>query len=56
MNQSKRLLRARKLVLIALFIASSLAILGRYFYACGQDKSGFPMASMRCKLPRIATK
>src|SRR6202035_2872600 len=42
MKQSKRLLRARKLVLIALFSASSLAVLGRYFYAYGQDKSGFP--------------
>ena len=42
MNQSKRLLRARKLMLIALFIASSLAMLGTYFYAYGQDKSGFP--------------
>jgi uncharacterized protein involved in cysteine biosynthesis len=29
------------LVLI-LFIASSLAVLGRYFYAYGEDKSGFP--------------
>ena len=42
MNQSKRLLRARKLVLIALFIASSHAVLGWYFYAYGQDKSRFP--------------
>jgi hypothetical protein len=29
-------------VLIALFIASSLAMFGRYFYAYGQAKSGFP--------------
>ena len=42
MNQSKRFLRARKLVLIALFIASSLAVLGRYFYVHGEDRSGFP--------------
>src|SRR6202035_4325962 len=42
MKQSKRLLRARKIVLIALFSASSLAVLGRYFYAYGQDRSGFP--------------
>jgi len=42
MNQSRLVLRARKLVLIALFIASSVAMLGRYFYVYGQDKSGFP--------------
>lgn len=42
MHRSKRPLRARKIVLIALFIASSLAVLGTYFYAYGQDKSDFP--------------
>jgi hypothetical protein len=42
MNQSKRLLHARKLALIASVTAISLMMAARYFYAYGQDKSGFP--------------
>jgi hypothetical protein len=42
MNQSSRLLHARKLALIAVVTASSLIVLAGYFYAYGQDKSGFP--------------
>ncbi len=42
MNQLKRLPHARKLPLIAFFTAISLMTLGGYFYAYGQDKSGFP--------------
>ena len=42
MNQSKRLSHARKLALIAFFAVIFLTTLGRYFYASGQDKSGFP--------------
>jgi hypothetical protein len=42
MNQLKRLSYAQKLVLITLLSAGSLTMLARYFYAYGQDKSGFP--------------
>ena len=42
MDQSKRLSHARKLASIAFFTVISLMMLGRYFYAYGQDKSGFP--------------
>lgn len=42
MNRLKRLSHARKLALIAFFIVISLMMLGRYFYAYAQDKSGFP--------------
>jgi hypothetical protein len=42
MNRSKRLLHGRKLALIASFTAISLMMAARYFYAYGQDKSGFP--------------
>lgn len=42
MNQSKRLLHAREFALIASFTAISLMIAAGYFYAYGQDKSGFP--------------
>ncbi len=42
MNQSKRFCRARKLAWVAFFTASSVLSLAGYFYAYGEDKSGFP--------------
>jgi hypothetical protein len=42
MNPSNRLLHNRQRMAIAFLIASFLLLFGRYFYAYGQDKSGFP--------------
>jgi hypothetical protein len=42
MNPSNRLLRDRQPMLIAFLIVSFLVLFAQYFYAYGQDKSGFP--------------
>ncbi len=42
MNQSQQVFQVRKLAFTAFCIASFLAIFAAYFYAYGQDKSGFP--------------
>ena len=42
MNPSVRLLHDRRRMWIAFLIVSFLVLFARYFYAYGQDKSGFP--------------